>query len=290
MRALESGQFLYHYTTRSAAFDHVLPTGRIRFSPYKSMRDPLENKLPIMVGGWFVPEDVPPDDPEHPEAAWWALNQGIQRIWENSKLLSLTADDESQLEADSPLRKGWQRARMWEQYAENHAGACLFFNREKLTACIERAFASSDPGSLFRGLVHYSAEPVDRSAGVDFGSLAGKVDNQYVNQFVNERKEDLFFRKTNDWATEFEYRFVSTVPGGSYVYVDFEDALEFVMVSERFPHWQRPGAIEASQAVGTKPLVVDWSTGRPRMANLKTHSRRFDRRSTSETESPTLDP
>ncbi|MCB8914204.1 MAG: hypothetical protein H6532_00010 [Thermoleophilales bacterium] len=84
---------------------------------------------------------------------------------------------------------------------------------------------------------------MDRSAGVDFGSLAGKVDNQYVNQFVNERKEDLFFRKTNDWATEFEYRFVSTVPGGSYVYVDFEDALEFVMVSERFPHWQRPGAI-----------------------------------------------
>ena len=172
---------------------------------------------------------------------------------------------------------------MWEQYAEDHAGACLFFNREKLTSCIKRAFDSSDHGSLFSGRVHYSAIPVDRSAGVDFGSLGGKVDDAYVSQFVSDRREDLFFKKTNDWATEFEYRFVSTIPGDSFVFVSFEDALEYVMVSERFPHWQRPGAIEASRAVGTEALVVDWSTGRPRMSNLKTHTRRFDLRGSPET-------
>jgi hypothetical protein len=32
---LEHGKVLFHYTTRSAAFEHILPDKQLRFSPYR---------------------------------------------------------------------------------------------------------------------------------------------------------------------------------------------------------------------------------------------------------------
>lgn len=49
-------------------------------------------------------------------------------------------------------------------------------------------------------------------------------------------------RRTLDWASEHEYRFVVTAPDQEYVRVGFGDALKAVIVGERFPAWQRPGA------------------------------------------------
>jgi hypothetical protein len=35
---------LAHYTSAEVAFEHILPTNRLRMSPYRFMRDPVENK------------------------------------------------------------------------------------------------------------------------------------------------------------------------------------------------------------------------------------------------------
>jgi hypothetical protein len=35
---------LAHYTSAGVAFEHVLPTHCLRMSPYRYMRDPIENK------------------------------------------------------------------------------------------------------------------------------------------------------------------------------------------------------------------------------------------------------
>jgi hypothetical protein len=42
----EVDDYIFHYTTRDAAFGHIIPERRLRLSPYRRMRDPLESKDP----------------------------------------------------------------------------------------------------------------------------------------------------------------------------------------------------------------------------------------------------
>ena len=44
MAAADYGDYFFHYTTRDAAFGHILPTRKLRMSPYSAMRDPLEKQ------------------------------------------------------------------------------------------------------------------------------------------------------------------------------------------------------------------------------------------------------
>ena len=81
--------------------------------------------------------------------------------------------------------------------------------------------------------------------------------------------ERLFFRKTTDWETEHEYRFVVTTPDIEYVDVDFGDALDVVAVGENCPPWQWPAVVEACQGLDAEPLRVEWSTGAPRAWRLR---------------------
>jgi hypothetical protein len=51
------------------------------------------------------------------------------------------------------LIKGWEHDRMWAQYAENHTGICLFFDRDKLHRRMEEHFSGG--GTLVHGAMAY---------------------------------------------------------------------------------------------------------------------------------------
>jgi hypothetical protein len=38
---LDPGRYFFHYTTREVPFGGILPSRRLRLSPYGAMRDPL---------------------------------------------------------------------------------------------------------------------------------------------------------------------------------------------------------------------------------------------------------
>src|SRR6478752_6060555 len=82
----QPGPWVGHYTTASIAFEHIIPTGRLQMSPYRLMRDPLENKL-IVPGGGYVGKPSP-----NPEADWAAAVAFWQQTRERVRLLSLTRD------------------------------------------------------------------------------------------------------------------------------------------------------------------------------------------------------
>jgi hypothetical protein len=81
------------------------------------------------------------------------------------------------------------------------------------------------------------------------------------------------FLKTLDWETEREYRFVTLNTGDpeEELFLDFEDALEAVIVGERFPVWQRPAAIDACREANVDALTLNWDMHRPIVTLLKVH-------------------
>jgi hypothetical protein len=256
---------LFHYTTRDAAFGHILPSGQLRLSSLHRMRDPLENKRWGFAGS-FRPVDETAS--ERARAAWIAFHHYANEIRTSAKLLSLTLDSEpgsrtadEAADAEELFARGWSRARMWEQYAERHAGVCLVFDHKALRDAVVGSLRSQGLADPYYRPVVYSASAFQPM--LDLGLLIEDASPETVRQWVQEHNDALFFKKTPDWQTENEYRFVATLPDAEYVYADFGEALKSVIVGERFPAWQRAGAASMCADAGAKLQRLDWSTGLP---------------------------
>lgn len=109
---------------------------------------------------------------------------------------------------------GYHRPRMWAQYADNHQGVCLVFNREKLIQCMEETLEPF--GNLYHGQIDY----FDGTSTPQY--LHGEIEDDVTDLLVEHRFDELeqqmfqnndriqayFFRKHSDWRDEAEYRFV----------------------------------------------------------------------------------
>jgi hypothetical protein len=87
------------------------------------MRDPLENKE--RAEHLFAPASWSDEDVEKLRA--------LERdALANTKILSLTVDRPRDPGVSEAHAWGYARPRMWEQYAENHVGVCLVFDRDHI--------------------------------------------------------------------------------------------------------------------------------------------------------------
>jgi hypothetical protein len=139
----EPGEFFFHFTTAETALNFILPSGQLRLSPFTSMRDPWENKH------WRL--SAPIDEP-----AWVyaSIQHAVGVIHDGMFLLSMTCEpisEENPGLSSLPSERGYGRPRMWEQYGENFAGACLCFDRPRL----RKAVVAHLPDTTAAGQVQY---------------------------------------------------------------------------------------------------------------------------------------
>jgi hypothetical protein len=261
---LDTTACFFHYTTREAAFGDIVPRKRLRFSAYERMRDPMENKQWTFPAAWFVKDDEPI---ESREQAYFEFHHLAAEIFKLAHLLALTVDAPYP-RPDEEFGRGWSRARMWEQYAEEHRGVCLVFDQDLLTKNV-----SAD---LHRQLnVRPYDDPVEytpRGGGgltLDLGQIPIPVPSDYVRKYIEDNRYDLFFQKTLDWETEHEYRFVTTAQPDEPLYADYGDALVGIIVGEKFPAWERASAIESARQVGLEPQIMHWENNHPLPAALE---------------------
>lgn len=268
----------FHYTTREAAFERIVPSRQLRMSPYDRVNDPREAQPWRFIGASF-PGESPSESDRHGEA-YWRFTAEAHEIWGSAKLLALTIDapvDAGYEGAAAAFGRGWARARMWDQYAEKHAGVCLMFDRDKLTESIRSSLASQGLAAPYCRPVEYSDDGLHAPL-LDLNALAGDdVSARVVRTFVEEHHDELFFLKNTDWQTEFEYRFVVTAPDSDFVFVDYDDALEAVIVGHAFPPWQRAGAVQLCDAMETSARRIIWSNGRPMLSRMTATSHQSGR-------------
>jgi hypothetical protein len=259
---------LCHYTKADVAFNHIVPSGQLQLNPYSRMRDPLENRELNFTTVLF-------DEREQTDDEQLQLLQDIQDQIEffrgQVRLVSFTIDATAGYgKYDRPFMRAWARARMWEQYASDHAGVCIAFDRERTTN--ELLARLAEHGSPDSGAVKYSPRGFSATDAYavdldDFLEEDGFDDA--VVQFVVDHKEELFFRKTLDWQSEHEFRITLTADLGSdaeYVLVPYGGAasVRAVILGERFPTWQIPAAKWICEQRGVPLLQLQWLNGEPR--------------------------
>jgi hypothetical protein len=263
------GKCLFHYTTREAAFGHILPMRELRMPSLQQMRDPLENKTWLLgAGGGWTGRGAEAAEKADQEFAFFQFNLLANSIRERARLLALTTDADGYSPSGSEFARGWARPRMWENYGENHEGVCLVFDGDALMENLSGALRALDLPDPYHQAVDYTETGGDELT-LNLDELVGKVEPGFVADYIEEHHQEVFFRKALDWATEYEYRLLVTVPDGyGDLIVDYGEALKTVVVGEKFPGWQRPAAHTACEQAGVSAMRLDWTMGRLAIAEL----------------------
>ncbi|WP_084738108.1 DUF2971 domain-containing protein [Cystobacter ferrugineus] len=227
--ALASKAFLFHYTKSETAIRHILPNQTLRLSTYAGTNDPRESK------DWAFtlvsPEGIaPPGEAIHVSKS---LSQALKH---HSRLACFCSDGLEPAQNQSNKlydTNGWTRARMWAQYADNHRGVVLVFDRRRL---IENARKSlHGKGTLFFGNVLYaeqghSAEMLPFT--VDYLQWRASSAKDFAEQHLKQHRDWLFFTKHIDWAQEHECRLVLHGASNTHEYISIKDALVEVCVGD----------------------------------------------------------
>ena len=166
-------------------------------NPYSKMRDPFESQRPMFrsAAAWG-------DDAEAQNRMFWTVQHHVASARDDWRLLSVTrGDDEPTNELEKPFRCPWARARLWEQYADNHAGVCLVFDRNAMIEALTRSLGAKG---------QYQHREVDYTVG-GFGlsDAATVILNDFSESAVEDEvalhvvrySREFFFLKTDDWAS-----------------------------------------------------------------------------------------
>ena len=216
-----TGKYLFHYTRLAPAIESILPDLRLRFSRFSSMRNPRESKWAFSGTGFLGEEERDDND------AFWELWAALDRVRQDVRILSLTADNE---ESFHPWGRGYARPRLWEQYAGNHLGVCLCFERSALVQAVEAALRELGL-PLFQAMVTYKDDRIGTAASnFDLGAARERDPDEVISDHVERHTDELFFTKLTDWRSEWEYRFITRWRSPRELFVEICGALKVVLL------------------------------------------------------------
>lgn len=236
---------LFHYTTKERAIENIFSSMTLRMGSMKATNDPRETE-PWFFGMSVENEEVAPSGEEFMD-----VTRKIDRLLKRSCLIACLTQDapDPRPELGDPdyyVRfdlglQGYEHDRMWAQYAGNHTGLCLFFDREKLVGKMEKHFRNRN-GLLLHGPVDYVSQITPPNS--PFHELSyDEIERIGVEAYTRQHRErfarQLYFTKNPDWASEQEYRFVwlgeDEKEESEAEYVSIQDCVSAICVGTHFP-------------------------------------------------------
>ena len=235
---------IFHYTNADT-LKKILKSGNIRLSPLSRTNDPLERRewapyvlLPMLEDGAdsstlsLVDEQI--------DVIREVTDHHLRR---GARLACFCQDREPSDDSlpFSHFHRGWARARMWDQYGDEHSGACVVFRKNDLAYVVGEGRTHEEGDVYVWGNVIYRDAPTTtvlnwdeiREHGID-----QVLDREQSKKFA---ATELYLRKVRDWESEQEYRLVHVrwdAPADEIdapLDVSFASTLTAVILGEAFP-------------------------------------------------------
>ena len=222
---------IYHYTSSSVVFEHILPYGKLRFSRLGNTNDPFEYKE------LFI------------NASLWSNNLDDQRelIYDTIGQIGNTRKSGYQVacfcrnETDSNIHNsnrtvpllGCAKSRMWSQYGDSHKGVVLAFRKTEFLNEIRTS--QNNAIDLLPSNIQYSGFDFSFFPVIDGNRILEIGQEAYCREFLKENQEPLFFAKDRDYRDENEFRIVLATDSVSPIYVDITSSLFGIIIGDRFP-------------------------------------------------------
>lgn len=255
---------LYHYTSMKSACK-ILESNMLRLSNLVSMNDPLEFCRPKGLG--FNGSD------ELYKDAFYDLQISLEERENFVRLLCFCKDEfcnqsewqnqKAQTKAANLLHKGWARNRMWAQYADNHSGVCLVFNKSEFKAEFEKMNCQNENIKIIADRkVSYTNYLHELELGMTDEINTKVHDGNFRHYYLDDERLEFLFLKCEDYRDELEYRFAlidSTLKSpADEVFVDFGKSLKAIILGQRFSN-----IIRIILPVDVEQYRISWNCGVP---------------------------
>lgn len=250
---------LYHYTKYETAIEKIFFNGTIRLGPLTLTNDPQESAI----GGFAIGSDV---GENVDTSMMFAMMERCKRLTTRPVRLACFTQD-----AHGPLINhglpGHDHDRMWAQYAGVNTGVCIEFKADRLTASIEDHFREridSGRGRLIHGPVEY-VKAFSVAGGMFFGLRIEEFTDEAIKRQRDERARERYFRKSVDWVSEQEYRYVWIDADDDYdadgEFVPIRGCVENIFLGARFPDPYRIVIDRICEAYEIEALQITYVIG-----------------------------
>lgn len=221
--------------------ENISDTKSIKFSSFTRTNDPLEflKYVHYTHSTW---DGITVDEPNHNLKYGRKINDIIKN---KSKLFCssidisykdfYTIESRMQNNVSTLLYKGFCKPRMWAQYAENHKGVCLIFDKYVLTELVKQYTNENINGSrLYFSEINYDNELNGLKQLFDLS----KFNEKLIDDYIDENISKYYFQKLEDYRDESEYRFViktNDLNKDDYIYIPYNNALVGIIITASFP-------------------------------------------------------
>ena len=131
----DKNRFLYHYTSARTAIDYILKDKQLKLGRYFNTNDPKETKTWQFSIGSNENRDLS-------GVSLTEISEKFTRALKHKTNLACFSQDEL-LTGDHTrdiYARGFGKARMWAQYADNHKGVCLILEKSVIRKAVEERF------------------------------------------------------------------------------------------------------------------------------------------------------
>lgn len=266
---------VFHYTTMQTALEYILPSKELMLGQFGNTNDPKESKeWEYPIGLEFGDSRFDSSAEEFNRADFFEyfdkVHEEANRVRKNEwKVLCVTQHNlELEIGQDAspenPFMYGYARSRMWAQYSGNHTGVCLWLKGKEIDVVIRKQFG--DYCKVVMGSIDYINEvpeyitdniPIDFERDQDISIGVRKSFVKYYKEF--------FLRKSTDWETEHEFRWLVHNENDSPLYIPIESVLEGVIVGADFNEVYEPSLIELCKDLSVPVGRIYWKNGRPKV-------------------------
>ena len=214
---------LFHYTKHNTAIENIIPNMTLRFNSFTSTNDPLE---------FFNFHFTSITSSSYPH--WGDLiikGKGINELRNKTKFTSFCIDKEYDKSYEIIYHRGFGKSRMWSQYAENHKGICIVFDKELLISSIKKQITDSD---LFYEKVSYDNQLKKLIASLE---LTEKDADSSEKELFERSFKEYLFTKLKDFEHEQEYRIciLDKSKDTSKIDIIIKDSLKAIILGVSFP-------------------------------------------------------
>lgn len=233
-----SEELLFHYTSLEAACN-ILSSNKLRLGNLSNMNDPLEFCRPKGFGFNGVNLDI--------GKAVRELETSLQERENKVRLICFCRDffcqneewnnTQNQNFSSNLTFKGWARCRMWAQYANNHKGVCLVFNKSEFDYEFKK-LANNHTKILELHKITYTNNLSELESAMTDEVNVKNHNKDFLHFYLDDERIEYLFQKCEDFRDENEYRFAlidDTLdsPQKDY-YFDFGTSLKAVILGEHF--------------------------------------------------------
>ncbi|GIO26384.1 DUF2971 domain-containing protein [Ornithinibacillus bavariensis] len=254
-----SEDYVYHYTSLEVAIENILFEGRLRFSPFIQTNDPRESK------DWNVSITHTNGIEISTESLLEIVEKFNRKLKKDIKILCMTDEDKNSYNQINYGGRGFAHSRMWAQYASNHRGVCLVFDKRELHHTIITELDRLK--QIYFGRVDYNSYyPINvddyEAFNINQKDMISKEIDELLNDHVTRYYKTLYLRKAPDWRDENEFRWVIQ-SSQDYEYVSIDSSLRAVILGVETPREYDSVFSEFQEKYKIEVSRMHWYNGNP---------------------------